>query len=67
MFVTDKGPVMSVVEILTAPVDSKDKGTGNVLCKWWDSKEKNFKEYYFNTGELKPYKPGPGAMVGGHR
>ena len=67
IFVTGKGPVMSVVEILTASVSSKNKGTGNVLCKWWDLKEKKFKEYYFNTGQLKPYKPGPAVRVRGYR
>jgi len=67
MFATGKGPVMRVVKILSAPVDSKDKGTGNVLCKWWDKKENNFKEYYFNTDQLKPYKPGPAVRVRGYR
>jgi len=67
MLVTGKGPVMSIGKILPVPVHTKDKGSGNVLCKWCVSKEKDFKEYYFYMSELKPYKPGPGVMVGGHR
>lgn len=66
-FVTGGGPVMSVVKILTSYVDSGDTGTGNILCKWWDSKEKKFEEYYFNASELKPYKPGPAVRARGYR
>ena len=64
VFVASADPVMTVVRIKTGQVDTKDKGTGNVLCKWWDSKEKKFKEYYFDAKELKPYIPTPPAALG---
>ena len=67
MFVTGEGPVMSVVEILTGPVSGPGYGAGNIKCKWWDQKENKFKVYYFNASELKPYKPGPAAALGGRR
>ena len=62
-FVAGGGPVMSVVEILTGAVTDTGKGTGNILCKWWDEKETKYKEYYFNASELKPYMPTPAAKL----
>ena len=62
-FVTGKGPIMTVTEVLTKFVDTGDKGKGNVRCKWWDDTEQKFKEYYFMTQELRSYKKGPGAIV----
>jgi len=65
-FITGKGPVMTVTEVLTEVKDI-GIGVGNVRCKWWDDTEKKFKEYYFMTKELRSYEEGPPVRVGGHR
>ena len=62
-FVTGKGPIMTVTEVLTKIVDMGGQGKGNILCKWWDDKDQNFKKYYFMTEEIYIYKKGPGAIV----
>ena len=54
---------MTVTEVLTKIVDMGGQGKGNILCKWWDDKDQNFKKYYFMTEEIYIYKKGPGAIV----
>ena len=64
--VTGKGPIMTINEVGTE-IKNIGRGKGNILCKWWDEKERDFKEYYFMAHEIVIYKRGPAARVGGHK